>query len=73
MALADEQDRIMRQMLARLEIDGVATVNVSDGQIFMFSRKKINELIESMDESGQDRCMVMVRIAKPGEVPEKAS
>jgi hypothetical protein len=62
----DEQDARMRQALATAEINGVATLKVSDGQIFFFSKKKLQELVAGLEEDGKETCTIFVKIVPPG-------
>lgn len=65
----DEQDKRMRQALANAEINGVSTLRVSDGQIFFFSRKKLQELVKDLEADGKESCTIFVKIVPPGHEP----
>lgn len=63
--------KALQHLFSRVETDGVAAVKVRDGEIFLFSRKKIMDLIETMDKNGENRCMVFVQTGPVvGETPE---
>lgn len=57
----DSIDRAMRHLLVGLETNGVASINVSDGQIFAFTAEKLRVLLEAADESEEKRVIVMVK------------
>ncbi len=48
-------------LLTRAETDGVAVVNVRDGAVYAFSKKKLLELVQVCEDSGQDTVIVMVK------------
>ncbi len=51
----------MSHLEAQCQVNGVASVRVRDGEIFMFSRGAVESLLEKMAESKQDRIVVFVR------------
>ena len=48
-------------MKLQCELHGVASVRVSDGQMFMLSTKKLRELLVQCDEKGSDFALIFVK------------
>ena len=64
-------EKALQHLFSRVETDGVAAVKVRDGEIFLFSKKKVQALLETMEKNGEERCMVFVQTGPiVGEVPE---
>lgn len=64
-------DKALQHLFSRVETDGVAAVKVKDGEVFLFSRKKVEELLAGMDSSGENRCLVFVQTGPTvGTIPE---
>lgn len=40
---------------------GVAVSKVKDGHVFVFTKRHIEGLLEKINESGQDKCVVFVK------------
>jgi hypothetical protein len=59
-----------RHLLTQLELVGYASVKVSDGSIFAFSKARIEEFLASMNESGQEKIVIFV---KEGETIDEES
>jgi hypothetical protein len=60
-----EDDKLTNKMIntlyARAEVDGIAAVRVKDGQVFLFTRKLCEDLIQEMKDSERDHCVVFVK------------
>jgi len=64
-------NKALQHLFSRVETDGVAAVKVKDGEIFLFSRTKVEELLAGMDKSGESRCLVFVQSGpEVGSTPE---
>lgn len=59
--MSDRIDRAMRHLFVGLETNGVASVNVSDGQIFAFTAEKLRTLLTAAEEGEEGRVIVMVK------------
>lgn len=57
----DDTDAKIAQMFSNLELNGVGACRVKDGEVFAFSKKKILELLDTMDEKNQDKIIVFVK------------
>lgn len=44
---------------------GVATANMQDGQIFMFSRDFIRDLVMQLNDSDKNHVLIFVQKSKP--------
>jgi hypothetical protein len=56
----DWDDKI-KQMLNRLNEDGVSTAKVNDGQVFCFSKKRLLDLVEQLKKDEQEYCIIFVK------------
>lgn len=56
-----DEDATTAVMEAQLAAQGVASVRVRDGQIFLFSRDFCQKMLEKMDKAGTDRAVVFVK------------
>lgn len=64
-------DKALQHLFSRVETDGVAAVKVKDGEVFLFSRKKVEDLLAAMDKNGENRCLVFVQTGPTvGTIPE---
>lgn len=48
-------------LMTQLELNGVAAVQVSDGYVYAFSKKKLLELVESCDKAKEEKVIVFVK------------
>lgn len=55
----------LAHLYAQAEVNGVAAVKVSDGEIFMLTRKLVESLIDKMEKENQDRIVMFVRSGPP--------
>lgn len=56
-----DTNKAIKLLMARVEIDGVATASVSDGRVYIFSKKKLQEILATCEESGEDKIIVLVK------------
>ena len=47
-------------LTAQCEANGIASIQADDGQIFMISRAKLLELLDTADKNGKDRVILFV-------------
>jgi len=59
--LGKDTAKAMAYLRAKCAVDGAASLNFKDGEIFMFSRKTIEELKRRIDENGADEAIVYVQ------------
>lgn len=55
----------MAYLKSQCAVHGVAALNFSDGEMFMFSRKTVENLKKQLDESGVDEAIVYVQRGGP--------
>lgn len=63
----EEQKKVLDLAIENVKECGVATMNTTDGQYFLFRRDKLVEMIAACDKSERDYAMVHVKI--PGKYP----
>jgi len=59
----DESDAntALAYMKAQCQVNGVSAIKVEDGEMFMFSRQLVDQLIEKLDSTGQENIIVFVK------------
>lgn len=57
----DDAKLAMAHMEAQVQVHGVASIKVKDGEIFMFSREIVEKLMAQMKDTDQDRVLVFVK------------
>lgn len=53
--------KAMAYLKAQCAVNGVAAINFSDGEMFMFSRALIEDLKRQIEEKGSDEAIVFVQ------------
>jgi precorrin-6B methylase 2 len=61
----DEYDKALEILKANCEAFGVSTANVSDGQVFMFSKEFIWDLVKQLNDSDKNHVLIFVQKSKP--------
>ncbi len=51
----------MASLYSRCEAHGVATLKMRDGEMFMFSKKTITDLLSKMEASNQEQAIIFVK------------
>lgn len=59
--LDSDTAKAMSYLKAQCAVHGVAALNFSDGEMFMFSRKMIEDLKRQIDEKGSEEAIVFVQ------------
>lgn len=67
----DDADEQALELIARAQRDGVAVASVTDGSIFILSRRKLEEMIQTIDESKDDKIIMFVKHEKLEPIGEK--
>ena len=57
----DEYDEALQHLQDTVSVFGVATVKVDDGQIFMFSRDFIRDLVMKLNDGDKDKVLIFVK------------
>lgn len=55
------EDQKIQELLRRLKEDGVATAKVHDGQVFLFAKERLRELLEKAEAEGAESVSVLVK------------
>ena len=59
----DEYDEALELLKANTEAFGIATAKVDDGQIFMFSKDFIWDLVKRLNDGDKDKILIFVKKA----------
>ena len=51
----------MASLKSRCDAHGVASLRFEDGEMFMFSKKVVEDLFNKMNESGQENAIIFVQ------------
>lgn len=57
-------DEVTEYLTENCRKNGYSAVNVSDGEVFMFSRGMIEMLLEQMNREERDTCIVFIQRPK---------
>lgn len=58
--MSNKDDKVA-ELMSRVNEDGVAVSKVSDGFVFVFTRKKLEEIVASLNDKKQDNCVIFVK------------
>jgi len=61
----DEYDKALEILKTNCDANGIATGHVDDGQMFMFSRDFINDLVVQLNDSSKGHVLIFVQKNKP--------
>jgi hypothetical protein len=59
--MSDDYDIALSHLEAHVMAEGVGVLQVTDGQIFMFSREFLGDIMKKMDEENRERVVVFVK------------
>lgn len=59
--MPSDYDVAIATLMARAEAFGVGAVKLSDGELFIFTKDKLLELLGAVEASGKDRLIVFVK------------
>lgn len=59
--MSDRTERAMQHLLAQVAVKGAGAITVGDGTVFGFSKQLCQQLLQDMEEKGQDHCIVFVK------------
>lgn len=68
----NDEDRAIKFMNAECETNGIGTVQVSDGNIFMFSSHFLEKMLALSNESEDKKVVIFVQHANSAPTPEQA-